>query len=75
MVQLTPERSEALSSAGGQPLAILDPKTQQTFFIVTPQDFAQLEELRGEDHVLAAFSSASLRDAIQRMESEPDVAG
>ncbi|MDZ4685843.1 MAG: hypothetical protein SH850_12310 [Planctomycetaceae bacterium] len=73
MVQLTPEQSEALRSASGQPLAIVDPKTQQTFFIVTSQDVDELNELRNEDHAMSAFSAASLHDSLKRVEANPDV--
>ena len=71
MVQLTPELVQALHLAHGKPLAVVDPGSHETYYIVTERDHELLKELEDEEQAVAAFTKASLRNAIARLEEEP----
>jgi hypothetical protein len=71
MVSLTPEQVQALRSSGGQPVAALDPASQETFYIVSEHDRGLIEELIEEERLIKAFADASWHDTLQRMRDEP----
>jgi hypothetical protein len=71
MVQLTLELASAIHSAGREPLAVFDPASQQTFYIVTAHDRELLRELVEEERVVSAFVEASSRDVISRLKEAP----
>jgi hypothetical protein len=71
MVQLTQEQALAVHAADGVPVAVVDPLSQETYFIVTAQDCDLLRELAEEARVIAAFTEASARNAFARLKDEP----
>jgi len=71
MVQLTEEQASAVHAADGQPVPVIDPQSQETYFIVTARDCDLLRELIEEERVVAAFATASARNAIARLQEEP----
>ena len=62
---LTPELRAALAAAGGGPLELVDPLTNEHFFVVRSADYAQLKSLGQSDEWDAKLLSDNMARVMQ----------
>lgn len=61
---LTPEQSQALGSAGKQPLVVTDPATNRKYVLIAADEFSKLESVAAIRNGLAQMEAGNGQDVV-----------
>jgi hypothetical protein len=61
---LTPEQSQALGSAGEQPLIVIDPATNRKYVLIAADEFSKLETVAAIRNGLAQMEAGNGEDVV-----------
>ncbi len=70
-VELTPQQQEAVDRSSGDPVAVVDPRTNATYLLVPAERFESPEEIAEDAHFQKAIRETAFMNAIRRAETEP----
>jgi hypothetical protein len=70
-IELTPQQQAALDHASGGPVAVVDPRTNAAYVLVSAGRFETLAEIEEDDRIQRAIRDAAFRNAVRRADSEP----
>ena len=71
MTTMTSEQHQAVEQAGDQPVPVLDPQTQVSYYLVRADLFREMSELPGEERQRHAIARKAKRSAAARMDESP----
>ncbi len=71
MIELTAQQQQALDGARGEPLALIDPRTSATYFLVPKSEYEAVREALEDERVQKGVRAVALRNAIGREDDEP----
>jgi hypothetical protein len=73
-IELTVSQQQALDALNGEPLALVDPRNQHTYVLVSADEFARAQEALQQLDELAsqkAITDAARKSAIKWMKENP----
>jgi hypothetical protein len=69
-LELSEPLQRALDSQPNQPLRVVDPRTQKSYFLISAEEYQSLSLLLEEEQRQRAIHAAGLRNAVGRMRDE-----
>ncbi|MEX2168678.1 MAG: hypothetical protein WD851_05180 [Pirellulales bacterium] len=68
-LQLTSQQQQAIDSQHGEPLILVDPRTNASYYLVSSTDYESIQELLEEDRAQKAIRAVGLQNAGRRLEN------
>jgi hypothetical protein len=70
-IELTPQQQDAIDRSSGEPVAVVDPRTNAAYVLVAADRFETLAEIADDQRFQRAIRDTAFRNAIRRAECEP----
>jgi hypothetical protein len=65
-VELTPQQQDAIDRSCGEPVAVVDPRTNATYLLVPAERFESAEEIADDERFQKAIRETAFRNTIRR---------
>ncbi len=70
-IELTEPQQNALAGQQGEPLRVLDPRTNTAYVLVSVEEYESVRAILEEEKQQKAIHALALRNAVGRMSEEP----
>jgi PHD/YefM family antitoxin component YafN of YafNO toxin-antitoxin module len=70
-IELTPQQQQVLDGAQGEPVRVIDPRTQAAFVLIPAAEYEDVREALEDERLQRAVRSVALRNALGRLDEEP----
>jgi len=67
-IELTQQQQQALDALHNEPVRVLDPGTNETYYLVRAPEYEAVRALLEDDRQQKAIRAVGLRNAVGRME-------
>lgn len=69
-LQLTPQQQQAIDSQHGEPLVIVDPRSDTPYYLVPAIDYESVREILDDERTQRAIREAAIRTAGKRLQED-----